>query len=137
MMGFRSPNERVFKIIVPIGKREQMEGVADKMVKNFRGVTIFPMIRGYWRNPETGQPVYDDNFLLMSARTVNAGQDHLKIFGNDWNFMRDLAKETATKFDQQEVMIEQDIIRGAEFVKPYSAIPTDLQSPSRGLEKVI
>jgi hypothetical protein len=73
----------------------------------------------------------------LSARTVSAGEDHLKIFKNDWNFMRDLAKETATKFDQQEVMIEQDIIRGAEFVKPYTALPTDLPSSSRGLEKVI
>jgi hypothetical protein len=135
-MGY-APNERTFKIIIPISKREEMEKVADKMVSHFEGVTIFPMIRGYWKNPKTKQAVYDDNFLLVSARDVRAGQDHRLIFKTDWEFMHDLAKETATKLDQKSVMIEQDIIRDVDFVEPYIAKPIQLPLSTRGLERVI
>jgi hypothetical protein len=137
MMGFRTPNERVFKIIIPKTDKEEMEEIADEMTKKFGGVTILPFTLGYWKD-ETGKVFYDENYIIQSARTISQGQDHLKIFGNDWNFMRELADKAGSMFNQKSVMIEQDIIRGAEFVKPdiWKYIrPVDL--PEKRLEKVI
>ena len=137
MVGYRTPNERVFKIVIPKTNQEDMEEVADEMVRQFGGVTIFPFTIGYWKDPQ-GNTIYDNNYIITSARTIQRGQDHLKIFGADWNFMHDLASKSASQFGQQEVMIEQDIIRGAEFVKPdiWKYIRA-VNLPERRLEKVL
>jgi hypothetical protein len=139
-MAYRKPNERVFKIIIPkTGDREDMEDVADEMTKRFGGVTIFPFTIGYWRDP-TGKVVYDDNYIIESVRTVREGEDHIATYNADWKFMHNLADIAGSKFNQQEVMIEQDIIRGAEFVKPdiwKYITKVDLPRQEKRLETVI
>lgn len=139
MVDYRKPNERVFKIIIPKTDREDMEEVADKMTQRFGGVTIFPFTIGYWRDP-TGKVIYDDNYLIQSVRTVQRGQDHIAVYNADWGFMRDLADRAGSIFDQQSVMIEQDIIRGAEFIRPdvwKYVKPIDLPDKIKNLEKII
>lgn len=136
MVEYRKPNERVFKIIIPKTDREDMEEVADKMTQRFGGVTIFPFTIGYWRDP-TGKVIYDDNYLIQSVRTVERGQDHIAVYNADWGFMRDLADRAGSIFDQQSVMIEQDIIRGAEFIKPdIWKYVQKVDLPERGIKKL-
>jgi len=136
---YRKPNERVFKIIIPKTNQEDMEEVADEMTKRFGGVTIFPFTVGYWRDP-TGKVIYDNNYLIESVRTVERGKDHIAVYNADWNFMRNLADKAGSIFDQQSVMIEQDIIKGAEFIKPdiwKYVQKVDLPEKRKRLEKVI
>lgn len=140
MVEYRKPNERVFKIIIPkTGDREDMEDVADDMTKRFGGVTIFPFTIGYWKDP-TGKVIYDDNYLIESVRTVQRGQDHIAVYNADWNFMRNLADRAGSIFSQQQILVEQDIIRGAEFVKPdiwKYVRPVDLPDKTKKLEMII
>lgn len=112
------PNERVFKIIVPIWKQEVIEGIAKRMSHRFGGVTIIPMTRGFWT--KDGRNIYDDSVLMFSARDIKHGDDHRMIFANDWRFMEGLAGDVGRIMGQDAVYIEQDIARDVAFIPKTS-----------------
>jgi len=114
----RKPNEREFKLIVPLTEQKKMEEIATEMTKNFGGVTIIPFTRGFWLDSE-GKAVYDDSVIMLSSRDIKRGQDHLNIFKKDWEFMQNLASKIAKELEQDTVFTQQDIIKDVELVKPY------------------
>jgi len=122
----RTANERVFKIIVPITEQSRIEDISGKMTNRFGGATILPLTRGFWLS--NGKPVYDDSVMIFSARDIKEGQDHIRIFREDWDFMKNIAGEVGRDLKQEAVYVEQDIIREVEFVPP---------APYKKMEEVV
>lgn len=113
-------NERDFKIIIPITKQELIDYTARKMSEHFGGVTIFPIVRGYWWDKERGEMVKDDNILLFSSRDLDDVKSPYYRLELDREFMKELAEDIRKKTEQKSIWIEEDIIRDVHFIEAKS-----------------
>lgn len=110
------PEERDFKIILPVAEQQLIDDASMKMSKRFGGVTMLPILRGIWIDKK-GKMVKDDNVMLFSSRDLDNISNPEKMLEQDRVFMDNLAKEFGRKLKQDEIWTEEDIVN-IEMVKP-------------------
>ena len=108
------PLESEFKIIIPREKRKAIKNAVIQMSKRFGGVTSIKVL-GVWGDPKTKKLVKDKNVLLFSTRDLNGMSP--KILEKDRKFMNKLAGEIVKQTKEDEIMVEEDIIKSVDFVK--------------------
>jgi len=108
------PLESEFKIIIPREKKKAIKNALSKMSRRFGGATEI-LVRGVWENPKTKKLVKDENVLLFSTRDLDGKSP--KILVKDRKFMDKLAGEIVRQTGEDEIMVEEDIIRSVDFIK--------------------
>ncbi len=109
--------ERDFKIIIPITNQKNIKSVAKKMSRRFGGVTMHPMVRGYWVDKK-GKLVFDDNILLFSSRDLSGVARKKELLKQDRKFMEKLAQNIGAKTRQEAIWIEEDLVKDIRFIAP-------------------
>ncbi len=109
--------ERDFKIIIPITSQKNIKSVAKRMSKRFGGVTMHPLVRGYWVDAK-GKLVFDDNILLFSSRDLQGVVKKKALLKKDRKFMENLAQSIGRKTRQEAIWIEEDLVKDIRFISP-------------------
>lgn len=107
------PLESEFRMIVPTKFRSSIKESMIEIAKRFGGVTTFP-VEGAWVN-SNGKIIKDANTLLFTTRDLDGKSP--KILIKDRKFLKDLAKRIAIETGEDEIWIEEDIIRDVDFIK--------------------
>ena len=110
------PEERDFKIILPVAEQTIVDEASKKMSKRFGGVTMLPIVRGIWVD-KTGKLIKDDNIMLFSSRDLDKVSNPERMLEQDRVFMDGLAREFGRKLKQDEIWTEEDMVN-IEMVKP-------------------
>jgi len=108
----RQTNESEFKVIIPREKTALNKAVK-AMSQRFGGVTVMK-VKGAWLDKK-GKTVYDDNYLLMSNRDLDGKSKNIMKFDRD--FMRELGLQLGKDTKQDEIWLEEDIIRDVTFLE--------------------
>jgi len=108
----RKPYESEFKVIIPRRKKALNKAVR-RMSDRFGGVTVMK-VKGAWLN-DKGKTVYDNNYLLFSNRDLNGKSPSIMKF--DRRFMEELGMELGKDTGEDEIWVEEDIIRDVDFLK--------------------
>lgn len=110
------PEERDFKIMLPVAQQQLIDDASVKMSKRFGGVTVLPIVRGEWVDKK-GKLVKDDNVMLFSSRDLDNVSNPERMLEQDRVFMDNLAHEFGRKLKQDEIWTEEDMVN-IEMVKP-------------------
>lgn len=105
--------ESEFRLMIPRRKQAKEEAVR-AMSKRFGGVTVFPVL-GAWINPR-GKTVYDKNYMLFSTRDLE-GLKNGSILKKDKKFLEALGRKLGIETGQEQIWIEEDIIKDVELLK--------------------
>jgi hypothetical protein len=108
---------RDFKLIIPITAQENIRDVERKMSEHFGGVSTFPLVKGYWVDPDTHKLVEDENLMLSSVRDYSKQEHPYTKLHQDEEFMESLAKEVGAKTHQKSILVEEDLVAKCTFVE--------------------
>ena len=106
---------RDFKIIVPIASQKILHDTENKMTHHFGGVSVFPIIRGYWLNKK--HKLFEDENILMVSSKKYSGKHQIMEHNKDERFMDKLAQDIGQKTHQEAILVEEELIGRIKFVK--------------------
>jgi len=118
---------RDFKLVVPIASQKILRDTEKKMIQHFGGVSVFPIVKGFWVDQKTHK-MYEDDNLVMSSTKSYEGEHPIVEHQKDWKFMSDLAQEVGRKTHQKTMFLEEDLVGKCKFI--------EIQSRRRGKEKL-
>jgi hypothetical protein len=118
---------RDFKLVVPIASQKILRDTERKMIQHFGGVSVFPIVKGFWVDQKTHK-MYEDDNLVMSSTKSYEGEHPIVEHQKDWKFMSDLAQEVGRKTHQKSMFLEEDLVWKCKFI--------EIQSRRRGKEKL-